>query len=136
MARRKKSSRPLTDLELEIMQVLWSADAAMTVREVAADLGARTKRDHAYTTVQTMLGILVKKGAVRSRPGSGRAHLYSPRLSREDATSSLTRDLVDRVFGGSAEPLLAHLLDTESLDRDALEELKRRIEDQLSEDEE
>ncbi len=136
MVPRKKSSRRLTDLELDIMHVVWSADGGpLTVREVAEALGARTGRVHAYTTVQTMLGLLVKKRALRSRPGPTRAHLYTAGLTRAEATSSLTRDLVDRLFGGSAEPLLTHLLDNEPFDRDTLEELKRRIDTQLSEGE-
>jgi predicted transcriptional regulator len=126
----------LTDLELEIMHVIWEAHPEpVTVREVAERLKSRTGRDHAYTTVQTMMGILRRKGGLTSRPGPGRAHTYSADITRDAATGSMTRDFVERLFGGQAETLLSRLLDHESVDRGTLEELKRRIETQLGEDE-
>lgn len=135
MTRRKRAKR-LTDLELEIMQVVWEADPrALTVRDVVSVLGSGAGRRPAYTTVQTVMGILCEKGALRSRPGPARAHLYRAGLTRDAATTSMTQDFVERMFGGEAKPLLAHLVEHESLDRDALEELKRRIETQLSEEE-
>ena len=95
------------------MQVVWAAgDQALTVRDVVERLPGP-----AYTTVQTMMNILVRKGALRSAPGSGRALEYRSRLTREAATSSMTSDFVERLFGGSARPQLNHLLEHESLDR-------------------
>lgn len=135
MSKRKKPRR-LTDLELAIMQVVWEAEPApLTVRGVAERLRARTGKSHAYTTVQTMMGILRRKGALRSRPGPGRAHEYTAGMSREDATSSMTEDFVERMFGGSAEPLMAHLIEQQGVDRDTLEELRRLIDERLEEEE-
>ena len=132
----RRRPRRLTDLELEIMHVVWDAGPEpVTVREVAERLSARTGKDHAYTTVQTMMGILRRKGALSSRPGPGRAHTFSAGLSRDAATSSMTSDFVQRLFGGRAETLLSHLLDHESVDRETLEDLKRRIDSQLGEEE-
>ena len=82
----------LTDLELEIMQVVWKAEGEpQTVRAVAERLQARG-RPLAYTSVQTMLNILKKKGVLNSRPGPGRALEYRSRLTREQATQSMTQD--------------------------------------------
>jgi len=134
-ADRPEPSRRLTDLELEIMQVVWEAEGApQTVRAVAERLEARG-RPLAYTSVQTMMNILKKKGVLGSRPGPGRAHEYRSLLTREQATQSMTQDFVQRLFGGDAQPLLAHLLGHESVNRDELEGLKRLIEKELGDEE-
>ena len=126
----------LTDLELEIMQVVWDAGpVALTVRNVVERM-AEAGRELAYTTVQTMMNILKKKGVLVSEPGAGRAHEYQACVSRSDASKSMTHDLVDRLFRGEAQPLLAQLLSHESVSRDELERLKAQIEDQLDDDEE
>lgn len=132
--RRGRKLRRLTDLELEIMQVVWGAHPTpLTVREVVERL--RGSRRSAYTTIQTVMGILARKGALACEPGPGRAHHYRARWSRGETTTSMTADFVARLFGGSVRPLLAELLEHESLSRPELEELKRRIETQLAEDE-
>jgi len=125
-----RGARRLTDLELEVMQAVWEGDAPVTVREVVARLQGRGRR-FAYTTVQTMMNILRRKGALKSRPGPGRALVYRAGISREEATASMTADFVARLFGGKAEPLLAQLIEHESLDRETLAGLKRAIEEQL-----
>jgi predicted transcriptional regulator len=131
--KRGRKARRLTDLELEIMQVVWQADPEpLTVREVVERM--RGSRRSAYTTIQTVMGILARKGALRSRPGPGRAHEYRARWSRSETTSSMTRDFVDRLFGGSARPLLSALIEHQELSRDELEELRRRIESQLEDE--
>ena len=132
---RADKSRRLTDLELEIMQVVWEAEPEpRTVRDVVDRLEAGG-RPLAYTSVQTVMNILKKKGVLTSRPGPGRAHEYTSRLSRAEATRSMTADFVQRMFGGEAEPLLAHLLGHESVRRAELEGLKRRIEEELADEE-
>jgi predicted transcriptional regulator len=78
-----------------------------------------------------MMNILRRKGALRSRPGPGRALLYRAGVSREEATASMTDEFVARLFGGRAEPLLARLIEHESIDRQTLAELKHAIEEQL-----
>ena len=131
---RAGKARRLTDLELEIMQVVWAAQPEpLTVRQVVERL--RATRKSAYTTIQTMMGILARKGALASTPGPGRAHVYRARWSREETTHSMTADFVTRLFGGRARPLVTQLLEHESLSREELEELMRRIETQLAEDE-
>ena len=129
-------TKRLTDLELEIMQVVWDTHPEpLTVRDVV-DRMTRAGHELAYTTVQTMMTILKKKGVLLSRPGPGRAHEFRANVSRSEARSSMTEDFLTRLFRGEAKPLLSHLLEHESLDRSELEELKRRIETQLSDDEE
>jgi predicted transcriptional regulator len=130
----RRGAKRLTDLELEVMQAVWEAGEPVTVRDVVERMAERG-RELAYTTVQTMMNILRRKGALRSRPGPGRALVYRAGVSREAATASMTEDFVARLFGGRAEPLLARLIEHESLDRQTLAGLKRAIEDQLGTEE-
>lgn len=131
---RPDPTKRLTDLELEIMKVAWEAGPApLTVRDVVERLQAGG-RSLAYTSVQTVMNILKRKGVLSSRPGPGRAHEYHARLSQEDATRSMTREFVDRLFGGDAEGLLAHLLEHESVPRSELERLRDLIERSLADD--
>ncbi len=132
-----RPARRFTDLELEVMGVVWdAAPSAVTVREVSQRMAALSGKRLAYTTVQTVMNILRRKGALESRPGPSRAHEYRARITRESATASMTEDFVARLFGGRAEPLLARLIEHESVDRAMLSELKRAIEEHLAEEDE
>lgn len=136
MSSKARPSRRLTDLELEIMQAVWDAHPrALTVRDVVSRMEERG-RSLAYTTVQTMLTILRRKGVLSSRPGPGRAHEFQARVTRSEATRTMTRDFVERMFAGSSQTLMAHLLEHAPVSRSELEELKRRIETQLEDDDE
>ena len=104
--RERAAAGVLTPLELQIMQVLWDVGPS-TVADVQAKLGS----DLAYTTVQTMLNVLLRKKKVR-RSLLGRAFAYQPAISREGATQTAIDDLVSRMFGGSGEALLMALIDT------------------------
>lgn len=99
----------LTPLELQIMQALWDGGPA-TVAETQERLGGKL----AYTTVQTMLGVLLRKKKVRRTP-AGRAFVYRPVISREGARARALSDLVGRMFGGSAEALLMSLVDARQI---------------------
>jgi predicted transcriptional regulator len=99
----------LTPLELQIMQVLWDAGPS-TVGAVQEKLGS----DLAYTTVQTMLNVLLRKKKVRRTP-VGRAFAYQAAISREGAMGSAVKDLVARMFGGSGEALLMALIDAQQI---------------------
>lgn len=127
VTRRKTSSQPLTPLELEIMKVLWETGPAnvQTVRQALPP-----DRRLAYTTVQTMLGVLLRKGRVR-RVLKDRAYLYRPTVSRGEVAKGAIRDLVDRLFGGSAESLVVSLLETRHLDPATLARLEREVEKSL-----
>ena len=112
---------PLTPLELEIMHILWGRGPA-TVAEVQPHL----KAELAYTTVMTMLGILLRKGKVK-RTQQGRAYRYRAAVSRERALGSALEDLVKRVFGGSADALVMSLVETRGLTSDDLARLSKTV---------
>jgi len=119
----------LTKLELQIMQVVWRQGAS-NVGSVQEGL----EQALAYTTVQTMLNILVRKGQLK-RKLHGRAYDYSAVVSEERASSHALRDLVDRMFGGSPEELLMSLVKSHQLDGKKIAELGRRLEEEKGEGE-
>jgi predicted transcriptional regulator len=102
----RKKSGILTEQELEIMKVVWETEAA-TVREVYEALRAR--RQIAYTTVMTMMNILEEKGHLAKERGE-RAFVYRTTRPKQGVVAEMVREFVDRVFNGSAEPLLMHLV--------------------------
>jgi predicted transcriptional regulator len=113
----------LTRLELRIMQILWRTGAS-TVSAVQAEL----KPPLAYTTIQTVLNILERKGRVK-RELEGRAYVYTAKVSEARALHQGVRDLVDRMFGGSSEELVMSLLRNRQIDSKKLAELTRRFEE-------
>jgi BlaI family penicillinase repressor len=114
-------NQALTPLELEIMQVLWQAGPC-TVAEVQPKLRAEL----AYTTVQTMLNVLLRKGKVKRTP-DGRAFRYRPAVTRERATGNALSDLVKRMFGGSGEALLMAMVDTRQISSEELARVAQRL---------
>jgi predicted transcriptional regulator len=123
MVRRKKAPDSLTPLELQIMQVLWR-DGPGNVQHVQKNLPAGT--DLAYTTVQTMLNVLQRKGRVR-RTLNGRAFDYRAVVSEEKILGQAVRDLVERMFGGSSEELVMSLIKSREIDLERLAELSRQM---------
>jgi predicted transcriptional regulator len=123
MVVRKKRSSSLTPLELEIMQVLWK-NGPGNVQSVQEALNP--KPDLAYTTVQTMLNILQRKGKVK-RTLRGRAYEYRATVSEDKASGHALRDLVDRMFGGSAEQLVMSLLKSGQTDPERIAKLLREV---------
>ena len=117
----------LTALELRIMRVIWSRGTS-TVGEVQSEL----KPPLAYTTVQTMLNILQRKGRLK-RELRGRAYIYSARVSETRAVGQGLRDLIDRMFGGSSEELVMSLLKSRQIDAARLAELTRRFHEEETE---
>jgi predicted transcriptional regulator len=122
MSRRDKN--PLTKLELQIMQVIWRRGTS-NVTEVQEAL----EQSLAYTTVQTMLNILCRKGKLK-RKLHGRAYEYSASVSEANASRHALRDLVDRMFGGSSEELVMSLIKTRQIDPKRIAELTRRLEEE------
>jgi predicted transcriptional regulator len=112
---------PLTKLELKIMQVIWRCGSS-TVTAVQAELEPQL----AYTTVQTMLNILERKGKLK-RELHGRAFVYSSRVTEDKASRQGLRDLIDRMFGGSSEDLVMSLLKSGEIDAKKLAELTKRF---------
>jgi len=125
MARQKTPH--LTPLELEIMHVLWN-EGASNVQTVQQQL----ERELAYTTVQTMLNILHRKGKVK-RILKERAYFYSPVVSRSHVVGNHLSDLVERLFGGSAESLVMSLVETKHLTPKKLARLQKLIEENRGE---
>ncbi|HEX6598209.1 MAG TPA: BlaI/MecI/CopY family transcriptional regulator [Gemmatimonadaceae bacterium] len=114
-----------TDRELDVMAVLWDRgpSTAAEVREHLTD-------ELAYNTVLSMLRILEDKGYV-GHTEEGRAHRYFPRVAREAAGSSALARLTEKIFGGSAELLLTHLVRDRSLDEAELKRLRRLLDERI-----
>jgi BlaI family penicillinase repressor len=123
LPRRKNSDNALTPLELEIMNVLWETGPA-NVQTVQARIQGR---DLAYTTVQTMLNVLHRKGKVKRRL-KDRAYLYRPVLSRQNAVAQAVGDMLDRFFGGSADGLVLSLVETRKLTPEKLAQIQKLLE--------
>src|SRR5919206_4875885 len=119
MARQRNEQ--LTPLELEIMNVLWESGPA-NVQTVQQQL----KRELAYTTVQTMLNILHRKGKVK-RTLKDRAYFYKPAVSHRQVVSHTINDMVERLFGGSAESLVMSLVETKHLTAEKLARLHKLV---------
>jgi len=113
----------LTEQELEIMKVIWQRETA-TARQVYETLLER--RRIAYTTVMTMMNILEQKGYLKKHQ-EDRAYVYQPSQPQQQVIRSMVREFVNRVFNGSAEPLLVHLVEDQHLTEKDLEEIRRTI---------
>jgi len=118
-----------TDRELDVMEVLWERGPA-TVAEVRAALAD----DLAYTTVLTVLRILEEKGHVRHEE-EGRAHRYFPLVEREEAGDSALRRILGKLFRGSPELLLTHLVSDRALREDELRRMRALLDERLKEEE-
>ena len=121
-------SRPVspqpTELELMILKVLWrrSPQAVSEVREALA----AEDRPLAHTSVITTLNTMVRKKYL-TRVKEGKAFLFSPKVAEADISHRMLRDVVNRVFDGSAKAVLLSLFDSQSVDPDELKELRRLI---------
>ena len=120
----EKEQDTLTKLELQIMQVIWRQGAS-NVSAVQAGL----EQQLAYTTVQTMLNILERKGKLK-RKLRGRAFEYSATVSESRATGNAVRDLVDRMFGGSSEELVMSLIKSRQIDARTIAKLSKRLKEE------
>ena len=119
----RPSSATLTPQELELMKIIWSK-GEVTVRDVYETLLER--RRIAYTTVMTMMRVLERKGYLKTRR-EDRAYVYRPSHPERQVVRSMVREFVDRVFNGSARPLLVHLVEDRRLSKKELEELERLV---------
>ena len=110
----------LTAQELEIMKVVWRSGAS-TVRDVYETL--LEHRKIAYTTVMTMMNILEQKGYLK-KSSKDRAYVYQATRPQKQVIRGMVREFVDRVFNGSAEPLLLHLVEDRRVSEQDLEEIR------------
>jgi len=119
----RSTSRHPTELELEILKVLWQIEPA-NVRQVRDAL--ESKRDLAYTTVLTMMSIMFDKGYVKRRK-EGRSYVYEAVYRKNKASRNILQDVVDRVFGGSTTAVMQHLLETSDIDDEEMKQIRSLI---------
>ena len=119
-----KSAKVLTPLERRIMRVLWE-DGAGNVQKVLQGLEGEPQL--AYTTIQTTLNVLHRKGRVK-RKLVGRAYEYSATVSQEAADSHAIKDVLRKVFQGSVDDLLLSLVRSKHLNAKKLAELQAKLE--------
>lgn len=125
---RKQPEANLSKFELEIMEILWNLGEA-SVREVQEAIQERKRP--AYTTVQTIFARLEEKKAVRRTRKIGNAFLFEPLISRRSVYRRIIDQFLD-LFGGSAEPVVARLVETGKLtleDLRAIEDRRGTVED-------
>ena len=116
----RSASKHPTDSELEILQILW-ADGPAALGEICAEL--RQKRQVATTTVATVLKVMREKGLAKRRK-TNRGFSWSALVKREKTASGMIGKLIERVFEGSAQQLVAHLVEDGNLSPDDLEEIR------------
>ena len=119
---RPASSHP-TELELEILKVIWRRGAA-TVRQVRDALAP--ERPLAHTSVITIMNIMTEKGYLE-RDAESHAHVYRARVAEKAVRKRMLGDLVRRAFDGSAVAVVLNLLETSDLKAEELAELRRRL---------
>lgn len=116
-----RSSRHPTELELEILKILWR-EGPCSVRHVREELTGF--RNLAHTSVMTMMTIMVEKGYLK-RSKKGKRYIYKPRISEEDTTQGMLGDIVERLFQGSTMTAMVHLLEMSDVDEEELAELRK-----------
>lgn len=104
------------------MKILWDS-SPLSAGEILERLQAEDPSWHPKTA-QTLIGRLVKKGAL-GFSGNGRAYLYHPLVDEQDCVDEESRSFLERVFGGSLKPMLAHFVESRKLSGKEIEELKR-----------
>lgn len=118
----RKPRKPIPDAELEVLLALWETGPA-TVRDLLDRLAGD---ERAYTTVQTLLNRLERKGYVRSRK-DGRALVYEPAVARDELLTEELRDVASRVTGGRASPLVMNLVEHNTLTGDDIRQLRELL---------
>jgi predicted transcriptional regulator len=113
----------ISEAELAVMDVLW-AESPLTAMDVAERIDPG--RGWSDRTVKTMLGRLLAKGVI-GHVEDGRRYLYRPLVERAAYVSTESRRLVDRLFGGRAAPLVAHLAETQALSAEDIAELEALV---------
>lgn len=110
----------ISEAEYAVMEALW-VKSPLSATEVCDEVCKQ--KGWSLATVKTLLSRLVAKQAVATQP-DGRRFLYSPLLERADYVGGESKRLVERLFGGRAAPLFAHLADAEALSADDIDEIE------------
>ncbi len=124
------SAPTLTKLESKVMDLLWAAGEA-SVRQLLDAFGGKGRP--AYTTVQTILYRLEAKGAVRRTKKIGNAHIFEPVASQADVRKNVVGELLG-LFGGRAQPLVSHLIESGDLTLEDIEAARKTLRDLSKED--
>ena len=111
----------ITPAEWEIMDVIWKTGTSPSVRDVLEH--AYPNGEKAYTTVQTIMNTLVKKGLLKTKK-IGMVNFYTPLITRNDIVKSEMNSMVSRVFNGSVPALANYLIDSEDLSLDEIQKIK------------
>ena len=121
----RPSSEHPTELELEILKILWDQSPLLT-RDVRRKLAEQADRELSHSSVITILNIMHGKGYLK-RKKDGKSFLFSPKVEKESVTGKMMGDLVSRVFAGSPSAMVLNLLETNDLDAAELNELRKLI---------
>jgi len=122
-----KFDKPFTEVELEIMNVIWDLGTC-TVKDVQKIL--QEKRELAYTSVATMIKILEQKGILKSYK-EDRAHLYKALVTREEYASVSLKHLADNVFQGDPSSMVMQLLSETKISKDELQNIRKLLDERL-----
>jgi BlaI family penicillinase repressor len=114
----------ISDTEWEIMRIVWLKHP-LTANEIIEQLASADSGWHPKTA-RTLLARLVQKGAL-GYEAKGRTYVYSPLVSEEDCVTTASESFLDRVFGGSLKPMLAHFVERQKLTRRDVEELEKLL---------
>ena len=117
---RMKKKAVVSDAELEILEVLWSADRALNASEIRGRLNE--SRNWERTTVLTLINRLLKKDVIRQEKRE--VYYYAPCIRREEYVKEETKNFIEKFFQGSSKSLAAALLDSEALTKEDIEELR------------
>lgn len=126
----RPASRYPTELELQILKVLWQ-QSPLLAREVQTKL-AEEGRELAKTSVITTLNTMVEKKYLK-RKKDGNTYLFSPQISEDEVSNRVLGDVVDRVFDGSTASVVMKLFDVREIEDEELKELRRAINRKLKE---
>ena len=118
-----ESARRISDAELEVMKVLWEAGEALPVTAIRARLSR--SRGWEATTVKTLVTRLCKKGALTQEKKG--VFYYQPLITRVEYDAWATKDLISRLYGGSARALVSALVISDGLTKEDIEELRRML---------
>lgn len=122
---RAKKKQPMTELELDIMRIVWKRKEA-SVNDISTAL-EKAGRPLAQPSIRTMLAILQDKGYLNRRP-EGRGHVYTAAVSAEEGRKRILKDIIMRAFEGSASGLVTTLVKGELVSRKELAQVKELIE--------
>ncbi len=124
MARKNKETTKPSELELQVLAVLWD-NGPSTVREVMERIPDGKER--AYTSVLSVMQVMEKKDLL-THAQQGNSYVYKPRRSRQDVIAPYMKQLASHIFGGSRVNMALSLLGDEKLSKDELEELEKLLE--------